>query len=430
MSLFSLLFEGRASLENPRVPLSSLVDNDVWESVFGERWGSDAGESVGVDRALSLSPVWMAVKMISGDCSKIPLKIHRRRANGGGKDIDRTHPAWRFIHNDRAANEDTSALQLWRTYFASALLWENGYIWIDRDNLGNIHGLYNLPPDRTAPVRAKGKLWYVTEVQTKTGAKLESIPAADVLHLRGLCWDGQTAPALVRMARHDFGVALAARKFTSKFFSNNCHAGGVLQLPPGHKETARVKIEQALTKQRSGTDQAFRSFVLRDGYRFFSTQVDPDKAKLIDLDESQVRHAARWFLLHPSRLGTQDTVSYNSLEAAKRDYHDTTLSYWLTANQAECNTKLLDAREQRDATHVLRYQVNALLWADAKTRNEIAVSGIQSGRFSPDETRNWEGLNPRDDGEGDKFLRPLNMTAVGADPPAAGNNPADNANLP
>lgn len=403
------LFERRATLENPQW---SLSDPDAWRTHFDAGRLAETAESVGVAKALTLSPVWMAVKMISGDCSKLPLKVYRYRADGDGKDVDRRHQTWPYINRDGRANDEVAALQLWRRFYASALLWENGYIWIDRDDLGRVHGLYNLPPDRTAPLRVRGRLWCVTEVN----GRLEPLYADDVLHLQGLCWDNQTCPALVEAARHDFGVALAARKFTSKFFANGAQHGGVLQVPPGASKEARDKVEQGMEEKTRNLDRAFKTLVLRDGYKWFSTTVDPSKAQLLELDEAKVRDVARWFMLSPSRLGVSDSTSYNSEEHAKQDYYDTTLSYWLSAAVAECNCKLLTERQRIKSTHVFRYQINALLWANAETRSSIAVAGIQAGRFSPDETRDWEGLNPRPDGEGSRFLRPLNMEAVGDEP--------------
>jgi HK97 family phage portal protein len=406
---FRRLFQTRANPENPSFDLS---DPDAWRTYMGSGGTAETDEPVNVERALSLSAVWKAVKIISGDCSKLPLKIYRYRRDSEGKDIDRRHQAYPYISRDGRANAETSALQLWRQYFACTLLWENGYIWIDRDDLGRIHGLYNLLPDRTAPVRVGGRLWYVTEVN----GRLEPLPADDVLHLRGLCWDGMQAPMLVRMARHDFGVALAARKFTSKFFANGAQHGGILQVPPGQTKEARDKIEQGVEERRRNLDRAFKTLVLRDGYKWISTTVEPEKAQLTELDQQEIRHVSNWFLLPASKLGLKESTSYNSEESARQDYYDSCLSYWLSANVAECACKLLTERE-RVRTHCIRYQINALLWADAATRAQIAVSGIQAGRFSPDETRDWEGMNPRPDGEGGRFLRPLNSEAVGAADP-------------
>lgn len=410
--LLTRLLQGgeRRTLENPAW---SLSDPDAWRNHFDAGMTAETNESVSVDKALTLSPVWAAVKMISGDCSKLPLKVYRYRTDGSeGKDVDRQHQAWAWINRDGRANAEVSSLQLWRRFYAAALLWENGYIWIDRDDLGRIRGLYNLLPDRTAPYRASsGRLWYVTEL----AGKLEPLPADDVLHLCGLCYQGDRAPVLVEQARHDFGLAIAARKFESKFFANGAQHGGVLQVPPGVTKEARDKVEAAMQEKQSNLDRAFKTLVLRDGYKWFSTTVDPDKAQLIQLDEAKVRDVARWFMLSPSRLGVKESVSYNSEEAAKQDYYDTCLSYWLTATVAEANCKLLTEAERAAGTHVIRYQVNALLWADAATRASIAQGGIQTGRFSPDETRDWEGMNPRPDGLGGRFLRPVNMEAEGAE---------------
>ena len=411
MLLSSLFRRSRrlASAESRRFKLSDLRDDDVWEDVFGESYSSDAGERVTVNSALSIAPVWASVGIIAGGCARMPLKLYKRRADGPGKDPDFSHQAAQFIGLDDMANDETPAFELWRRAFVSALIYSSGYIWIDRDRNAQIHGLYNLLPDRTTTMRHKGRLWYVTEV----GDKLQPLPHEDVIHISDICHDGEVAPELLKMARHDFGMQIAARKFTSKFFKNGAHLGGVLQLPAGYKKDHRDKIEKALQEQRSGTDKAFRSFVMREGYRWFNTSVDPEKAQTVELNDEKRRDVANWFRLNPSRLGVKDSVSYNSLEHDKQDLYDTTLSNWLIPAQAQLNCKMLTTRERTQRTHVIRYQTSALLWADAKTRNEIAIAGIQSGRFSPDETRQWEDLNPRDDGEGDKFLRPLNMTVAG-----------------
>lgn len=416
MGLFRWLadkIEGRATPENPAV---SLQDPATWAAEFGTGSTSDAGEQINQSKALSYSPVWQAVTMISGDCSKIPLEVFRRLPEVGPKArvIDCEHDVYGFVSALGRANDETSALQFWRRLFVSALLWNNGFAWIDRDRYGTIHGLYNLLPDRTTTVRSRGRLFYVTEIGHGEAARLEAIPAVDVLHLDGLSW-GDVAPDLVKQARHDFGLALSRRKYTSKFFKQGAHHGGVLQIPPGASKAARDKIEKALD-ERFTLDKAFKTMVLRDGYRWYSTTVDPERSQLTALDDQEIRHVAQWYNLPPERLGLKGSVSYNSLEQSTRFYVDTTLSYWLTACRAECNLKLLTPAEHANREVFIDYNINALLWADAATRNTIACQGIQSGRFSPDETRAWENLNPREDGEGGRYWRPSNFVAVGEEP--------------
>jgi len=391
------------TLENPSV---SLSDPAAWEEA-GWTTGTDSGESVGVDKALTYSPVWQAVGMISGDVSKLPLDVFKR--DGKNRDVDLSHAAYPLINLNGKANSQTTALTLWRRFLVHALLWPRGYVWIERDNVGRPIGLYNLLPDRTYMDKILGKVWVISEIN----GRLEAFDPDDVLILENVSIDEITACGLVNRARHNIGVALARRRFQSKFFANGLHAGGVLQVPPGASEKARRKVEEAIADKKFSKDNAFKTLVLRDGFKFHTTMVNPEQAQMAEQDEEEVRHVARFYRMAPSRLGVKESISYNSEEAARRAYHDETLSYWLTAIKAEANTKLLGERERERRSHFIDYNVQALLWADTATVMNVGTRGVQWGIFNPDEVRRWFNVNPRQDGEGEKFYRPKNMSVSG-----------------
>ncbi len=127
--------------------------------------------------------------------------------------------------------------------------------------------------------------------------------------------------------------------------------------------------------------------------------------------EQDAREIARVLNVKASRLSVDGSTSYNSDEMAMRDYYDGCLSHWLIGIRSEANHKLRTL-EEIDADQVfLDYNINALMWADANTRSQIANAGIVNGRFSPNETRQWENLNPYDGG--DQHYQPLNVTPVG-----------------
>ncbi len=56
------------------------------------------------------------------------------------------------------ANDEVNAYKFWRRIMVSALTYNNGYGYIDKNGRGEVLGLYNLLPDRTTPVRVKGRL--------------------------------------------------------------------------------------------------------------------------------------------------------------------------------------------------------------------------------------------------------------------------------
>ncbi len=400
--------ETRASIEDP--------SSNVWDAVRDlDSIESTSGESVSPKKALSIPALYQAVSMISGDVAKIPLAVYKRRPDGG-RDLMRDHHAFRYVNLIGMTNPECNAYKFWRRLMVSALLWNNGYAWIDRNGRGEVLGLYHLLPDRTRPVRLKGRMFFMTEV----GGRIEYLPADDVFHLEGLSLDGFQGEELIRLFRDLFGQAIAKRKFSSKFFRNNMMAGGVLAVPPGAKPATVKKVQAGLQQKYSGTENSFRTLVLRDGYKWFSTQIDPQKAQLHESNEQDARDVARLFNLRSSRLSVEGSSSYNSDEMAMRDYHDGTLSHWLIGSRCEANAKLRTPQEIAEDLVYFDYKINALQWADAKTRADIASAGIQNGRWSPNETREWENMNPYDGGE--TFYRPLNLSPVGSEPndPSAG----------
>jgi len=338
------------SLENPAV---SLTDPTAWNEAFGWGSGSDAGESVTAEKSLTCPAVWQAVGMISGDVSKLPLEVFTR--NGKDRDADPSHQAYRLISPYSLANPETTALILWRRMLVHALLWPRGYVWIDRRGDGTPVGLYNLLPDRTGLERIRGRLWVVTEVD----GSIHALPLDDVLVLENLSIDSLSAFGPVAMARHNIGLQLAKRRFASKFFANGLHAGGVLQVPPGASDKAKRKVEEGIEKKRYSGDNAFKTLVLRDGFKWHTTMVAPEQAEMSEVEEQEVRNVARFYRMSPSRLGVKESISYNSEEAARRAYHDETLSYWLTGIKAETNVKLLTTQQRETRTHFIDYNVHA-----------------------------------------------------------------------
>lgn len=392
------------SLENPAV---SLSDPEAWEEM-GWNESSEAGESVTAARMLSCPAIWQAVGMISGDVSKLPLEIYAR--DGDGRRAAYDHPAWPLISQAYGrANDEVSSLVFWRRLLVHALIWPRGWAWIDRDAGGRPVGLYNLLPDRTWYTRLNGRLWVVTDV----GGRMEAFDPGDVLAVENVSIDEADSFGPLKAARHNIGLQLAQRKFNSRFYSHSCHAGGILQVPPGAQDKAIKKVQESIEKHRAGGDESFRALVLRDGFKWHQTTIAPDDAQAGETAEAEVRNVARFYRMSPSRLGVSESISYNSEEAARRAYHDETLSYWLSAIKSESNLKLLTEEERTRRTHYCDYNVAALLWADTQTVIQVGATGVQWGIFNRDEVRGWFNLNPIPGGAGAIFLQPLNMTAAG-----------------
>ncbi len=396
---FEQVAEQRASPESLEF---SLSDVGAWREYFGAQGESASGVAVTKEKAISIAAFWQGVAAKSHDAARIPLCVFRKLPDNGSEQLS-SHPASRLIGLYEMANDELTAYQLWRRAFVHAILWGNGYIWIERRGARPI-GLYNLLPDRTTPARGKrGRKYVVTEFSSPDGAvELTSIPYEDVIHIEGMTWDDQGGIDMVRAARDQIGEALARRNFQSKFFKNNASLGGVLQVPPGTAPEKIAKIEKTFDEKHGGSEKAFKVAVLRDGVKFHSTMATLQQSDASALDEQTARQVARFLNMPPGRLGVRESVSYNSQEADRRNYYDTSLTELLIPAATQCHVKLLTPEERSTGELYVRHKVAALLWADAKTVNEIGVAGVNAGIYLPDEVRGWFEMNPLPDGAGSK----------------------------
>lgn len=385
--------ERRASIENPTV---SLDDPEAWNQLYGEGVQSDAGVLVSHRGSLKLDPVWQAVTMISGDVAKLPLDVYIREEDDG-REVDKYHPAWYLCR--RVANPYVSAFVLWRRLMFHALLWGNGYLWIDRNLRGDPIGLYNLLPDRTGPEIRKGELLYATETMRSDGTPwLRALKAKDVFHLQGPgyeLWEGEDPVAL---ARNSFGLGIAAQKFTSRFFKNGVRTAGILEIPLGTTPKSADNLAEGFRKHHEGEENWFKTVILRDGSKFHQTSIPPNDAQMVETEEMQARNVARRFNMSPSRLGIKDSHGYSSKVEDNQQYLDTTLSPWLTGITSEGFMKLLSKKQQAADTHYLEHNTGALLTMNTLQRYQVYAIGLRNKVLLPNEARLMENLNPKPGG--------------------------------
>lgn len=410
------------SLENPNIPLG---DPRVWHEIFGD-FSTDTGERVNAKGALSLAPVYQAVSLISGDVAKIPLNVYRRRKDLGerGREVDEAHPAQFILRHQ--ANSQMTAFKFWRRMMTHALLWGNAYALIERTLDGRIAELLPLLPDRTIPTLTRsGETIYQTEID----GDLKILGGSQVLHIESIAISGTADCEWIAAARNAIAQALAVNKFSSRFFKNGARVGGILEVPVGMSKQAVDTLETGFRKSYEGTDNSFKTVLLRDGAKFHNAQFTPEQSQMLPVRREMVREIARFFNLPPHKLGDDSRVSYNSLEQENRSYLDSCLSVWLHTIASECWLKLLSESQQKTNTHLVEHNTGAFIAADIKTQYEVGVLGVTNGLVSPNEVRAYLGLNPRPDGEGDKYIKPMNMETVGdQEEPAEPAEPAEPEN--
>jgi HK97 family phage portal protein len=229
-----------ATPENPRF---SLTDPAAWDA-FADGPPSGTGVAITRETALTFSPWWRGVTLLSRDVGKLPLYIYRR--NGDGKDRAADHPAYRLLL--RKPNEAQTALEFRSQLTAHALSGGNGYAYITRENGVDPTELLPLDPDCTYPVRADGVLHYVTEA----GGVQRKLFAADVLHIKGFSWDGLSGVSVVKKAKDVLGLGLGALKSQAVSLKNGSRPGVVLETPNALDDKTKTNLRESWERMHTG----------------------------------------------------------------------------------------------------------------------------------------------------------------------------------
>lgn len=408
--------EQRKSIEDPSVP---LTDFDQIADLFGAD-ESDSGVQMSGRVALTYGPVWRAGNLLAGDVAKLPLVVYRRLAEGG-KDRDPEHPAYYLLRYE--PNEEMDAVTFWRTLMLHVLLWGNGYAYIDRDGAGRPIELLPLLPDRTEPLRIEGRLWYTTRV----GHEVRPLRADQVLHIKGLGFDGLKGYSVVSYAKNCFGLGLAAEKFANKFYKNGARMSGLLTHPGRLTQSAAQNLQESFERDTAGLEKAHKVKVLEEGMKFQQLTIAPNEAQFIETRGYQVREVANWFGLPPHKLGDSSRTSYNSLEQENQAYLDQSLDPWNVTIEMECRRKLLSREEKRRDTHVVEYLRQAMVRANIAARYNAYKVGVDGGWLNADEVRDRENMNPIPDGKGKEFRVPLNTAPAGSQTPKPEDEDGDEA---
>lgn len=375
-------FANTPGLNDPRKALT-----DVFSSMFG--FGSDHKIAVTSRTASGYPPIAQAVDLIAADVAKIPLNVYR-----SGADTDRVkdpnHYVSRLVNAAGDPNDEDTSIDFWYDVMHDALLTGRGkgLAWIERRGALPV-GIYRLVAADWQPLRIKGRLFWQNYANYPI-----TLPDADVIVIRSRRIDGLLPDDPIRMYADTLRVGVSTQRFASNFFENGAHVGGILAVPPGSSETATRNVETAV-RSKEDPNNWFKTLVLRDGFKFQPTTVDPKQANLSEIDEGTARHVARIYNLPPSKLGLTDSVSYNSLEHANRHYHDSTLTPWLRRIAAQVRKKMVLPSEQRSGQVTIEHHIDALQWADSAGRATIATQGIQSGWLEVDEVRHWHNLPAR-----------------------------------
>lgn len=224
-------------------------------------------------------------------------------------------------------------------------------------------------------------------------------PYGDLVHIPGkLVRAGSPfAESPLARASETIASALSARTFGYRFFVDGAHPSSIIYADnPDLDETQAEVIKQKFLNSVRGTREPA---VFGAGLKHEQVSVNPNESQFIDLMRWAVEEACRFYRVPPNMVFAAvsgQNVTYANVSQADLHYLKHSLDTYLV--RIERALTALMPRPQ-----VARFNRNALLRADAETRNKVYDIRLRNETLSINEVRAAEDELPFD---GDEYHKP------------------------
>jgi HK97 family phage portal protein len=395
------------------VPSGARRANQAFKESF---WGdlvafarSRSGQSVTLASSLEVTAVLGCVRVISEDVAQVPLKLFRKREDGGS-DEEHDHPLSDLL--DVGPNDWQTSFDFVENLAIQAALGGNFYSFKNKVR-GSIKELIPFPP---GAVTESWDNFAPTYSCTTASGEQKDFPAEAIWHLRGPSIDTKTGMAAVRAAREAIGLAMATEEAHAKLHANGAQASGMYSVEKTLSEEQYKKLANWIATQITG-DNRSKPLVLDNGAKWTPISMSGVDAQHLETRRHQIEEICRAFRVMPIMIGHSDkAATYASAEQMFLAHVKYTLQPWFRRIEKSIDKHLL-TREDRKAGIYAKFLPNALMRGAAKDRAEFYYKMWSMGTLNPNEIRAMEEQNPYEGGN--TYRVQLNTTDASKPVPAA-----------
>ena len=350
------------------------------------------------DKALTLTAVWCAIRLLAESVSSLPISVYTKQENGD-KTEDTKSPIYKLVKFK--PNYYQNKITFFEFIMLSICTTGNSYVQIVRNNSGTPTQLICLDPDKATVVIDNNELFYQID-----GAGV--LDSSDILHFKTITDDGITGISPIDQCAKALKWSENLEEFGSTFFSNGAKPSSILQTDRALSDTALTRLKSSFANTYGKLKNSNSTIVLEEGLTFKPISISPEQAQFLASREFSISEVARIFRVQPHLLMDLTKSSFNNIEMQSQEFLTYTLMPYITRIEEEMNLKLFRTNELGKT--FIEFNVNGLLRGDVKTRNEAYKSGITNGYMSINEVRRYENLNSIEGG--DKHFMQLNMTTI------------------
>jgi HK97 family phage portal protein len=367
-----------------------------------------SGVSVSPSSALTYAPAFACVRVLAEAVGTLPLHLYAR--SGKLREKAEAHPLFRLLHF--APNKFQTATEFWQWVVTCLALRGNAYAFINRGVLEReVMELLPLATTAVVPKLEDDGGTVVYDVTHKGGVR-KRYPASAILHVKLFSLDGVTGLSPVGWMRETIGMGLAQQEHGARLFKNSARPGGVLSTKKELSVPASKRLIEQVEEIVGGLENAGRTLVLGDGMEWTQIGMSSQDAQWLDARKFTRSEVAGIWRVPPHMIGDLERATFSNIEHQDLAFVKHALMPYLRNIEQRIWMSLLTDEEQK--THYAKFNQDALLRGDAKSRAEALDIEVRNGVRSPNEWRELNDMNPREGG--DIYLTPTNMTINGQAP--------------
>ncbi|GGJ74429.1 phage portal protein [Glutamicibacter ardleyensis] len=338
-----------------------------WSSVFG----TGGGLNNSMESTLRLIPVYAATSLIADSIAIMPVSEYE--STGGSKQKAKQQSQ---LMIDPHPWPTMTRVEWLHQFTSSFLLRGNAYGLITAvDTAGTPSKIMWLHPDHVQ-VDESGSL----PVYSYKGAKLDP---STVIHIPWYPLPGTSVGlSPISQFRQMLETGYAAEQYGKDWFDNGSTPSGHLKYNKGSLEGSdAAKVKSRFKAAVAGNDL----FVSGSDWEWAALSVNPDEAQFLQTIKATANQVAAIYRVDPSDIGGEagNSLTYSTLEMNQIKFQTRALQPIFTRLEHHISRLLPDF-------HYMKFNPDALVRTDIKTRMEVTKIGLETGMLLQEEGREQE----------------------------------------
>lgn len=378
----------RNPFENPTVPLSSV---GLGDSTFGQSSSTDSGETVTVDKAMTIPTVFRCIGLLSTVIAGCPVRAY---TNPGKVE------AFPRILNTSNVSMTYTQFELWELVVAHLALWGNAYVLKVRDPMGRIIDLRPICPSMVeVKLSPSGNKIFEAKRLKSDGTPDQDnnrpivYTTYEVMHIPGLGYDGLKGMSPITQAARTLGSSIAADRLAGRYFAKGTFLSGVINVKaPLTSQTQADAIRARWIAKNGGIGPSSEVAVLDSETTFQPLTIAPEALQFLESRRWQTTEIARMFGIPPHLVGdVEKSTSWGTgIEQQNVGFVSYTVSGWTNRIEQRLSREIIYAT---DSTTYAEFDLDRLMRGSMSERFEAYALAIQWGWMTRNEARIKENMS-------------------------------------